>query len=127
MPEGGKLTIETTNSHLDDAYVAQAVEVAAGQYVAKFESYQAVHAGWVELLRYPSPALPFGKQSMMGIAKTRHPFYTGQFHGIDALDTMPLLTKRIPHELARCGAASKGRATCSGLSPTGSQRGSWMT
>jgi signal transduction histidine kinase len=34
MPDGGKLTIETTNTHLDDAYVAQTVEVLAGQYVA---------------------------------------------------------------------------------------------
>ncbi|ODT89356.1 CHASE3 domain-containing protein [Phenylobacterium sp. SCN 70-31] len=33
MPEGGKLTIETTNTHLDDAYAAANAEVAAGQYV----------------------------------------------------------------------------------------------
>jgi len=33
MPEGGKLTIETANCHLDDSYAARHAEVPAGQYV----------------------------------------------------------------------------------------------
>jgi signal transduction histidine kinase len=33
MPEGGKLTIETANAHLDDMYAADHVGVPAGQYV----------------------------------------------------------------------------------------------
>lgn len=32
MPDGGKLTIETQNTHLDESYRAQNPEVAAGQY-----------------------------------------------------------------------------------------------
>ena len=33
MPDGGRLTIETQNSHLDDRYVGAHAGVAAGQYV----------------------------------------------------------------------------------------------
>jgi signal transduction histidine kinase/CheY-like chemotaxis protein len=33
MPDGGKLTIETSNGHLDDAYAAANAEVVAGQFV----------------------------------------------------------------------------------------------
>jgi signal transduction histidine kinase/CheY-like chemotaxis protein len=33
MPTGGKLTIETQNTHLDESYAAENPEVAAGQYV----------------------------------------------------------------------------------------------
>jgi len=38
MPGGGKLTIETANSHLDEAYAALHGDVRAGQYVGIFVS-----------------------------------------------------------------------------------------
>ena len=34
MPEGGKLTIETANTYIDEAYAATPAEVLTGQYVA---------------------------------------------------------------------------------------------
>ncbi|WP_129649358.1 response regulator [Peristeroidobacter agariperforans] len=34
MPEGGKITLETMNAHLDDVYAAEHAEVRPGQYVA---------------------------------------------------------------------------------------------
>jgi signal transduction histidine kinase len=34
MSNGGRLTIETSNAHIDEAYVASHTEVVAGQYVA---------------------------------------------------------------------------------------------
>ncbi|WP_242126322.1 ATP-binding protein [Sphingobium sp. Sx8-8] len=33
MPQGGKLTIEVANTHIDEAYAAQETEVTPGQYV----------------------------------------------------------------------------------------------
>ena len=33
MPDGGRLTVETSNAHLDDAYASANAGADAGQYV----------------------------------------------------------------------------------------------
>jgi len=33
MPEGGRLTIETANAHIDEAYAVNYAEVTPGQYI----------------------------------------------------------------------------------------------
>jgi PAS domain S-box-containing protein len=38
MPEGGRLTIETANTHIDEAYAATYAEVSPGQYVGVYVS-----------------------------------------------------------------------------------------
>jgi signal transduction histidine kinase/CheY-like chemotaxis protein len=38
MPEGGRLTIETANAHIDEAYAANYAEVSPGQYVGIYVS-----------------------------------------------------------------------------------------
>jgi CheY-like chemotaxis protein len=38
MPEGGKLTIETANAYIDEAYASSHAEVAPGQYVGIYVS-----------------------------------------------------------------------------------------
>jgi PAS domain S-box-containing protein len=38
MPDGGKLTIETANAHIDEAYASNYVEVSPGQYVGIYVS-----------------------------------------------------------------------------------------
>lgn len=72
MMDGGKLTIETANAYLDEAYCAEHEDLTPGQYVAIFVSDTGM--GMAEDVR-PAPSSPSspprGRRTAPGSASAR--------------------------------------------------------
>jgi CheY-like chemotaxis protein len=72
MPEGGRLTIETANAHIDEAYVARHSELAVGQYVVLSISDSGVGMDSATIARAFEPFFttkPVGKGTGLGLSQ----------------------------------------------------------
>jgi signal transduction histidine kinase len=72
MPDGGRLTIETANCHLDDAYASAHVEVPAGQYVLVAVTDNGVGMSPAALAKAFDPFFttkPVGKGTGLGLSQ----------------------------------------------------------
>ncbi|MEO6339912.1 MAG: ATP-binding protein [Caulobacteraceae bacterium] len=72
MPAGGRLTIETSNAHIDSSYAAKQIEVAPGQYVviAVSDNGAGMDAGTIAQAFEPFfTTKPIGKGTGLGLSQ----------------------------------------------------------